>query len=601
MAASRRAIRVGALAALMTVAVAGAARAQSGQNVLLIVNAQSDASARIADYYASRRGVPADQVLRLNLPVDEEISRPVYQAQIEQPIGGWLTTHAAQDRILYLVLTKDVPLRIAGTSGQQGTIASVDSELTLLYRRLTGGLTPATGSIPNPFFAAGTGLEKARPFSHRTHDIYLVARLDGYTVADVTAMIDRGLAPSRDGLVLLDGRLEVLPSIGNRWLAGAADALGRVEGWSERVRHDSGSTVLRDSPNVLGYYSWGSNDRTDGTRHLGHQFNPGALAAQFVSTDARTFREPPDQWTVNGNPFRGSHQSLIGDLIRDGITGVAGHVAEPYLNATIRPDVLFPAYVSGFNLVESFYLALPVLSWQTVVIGDPLCAPFRTTDVPADELNPSVDATSELPAFLSERRVARLVAAGATPEAALWMARAEVRMGRQDQAGGREALERATSIDEGLVAGHLLLGMLYERTESWDAAIDRYRRIVAQSPDHLIALNNLAYTLAVRRNSPAEALPFAVRGFASGKGGPAAADTLAWVYHLLGRDEEAEPLIDAAARSVPQNAEIQLHAAAILLARGKKDAAVSALDRALALDATLADHPDVQALRTQIR
>ena len=31
-------------------------------------------------------------------------------------------------------------------------------------------------------------------------------------------------------------------------------------------------------------------------------------------------------WVVNDtkNPFGGSHQSLIGDLIRDGVTGVAG-------------------------------------------------------------------------------------------------------------------------------------------------------------------------------------------------------------------------------------------------------------------------------------
>ena len=38
--------------------------------------------------------------------------------------------------------------------------------------------------------------------------------------------------------------------------------------------------------------------------------------------------------------------------------------------------MLFPAYLAGFNLIESFYLAIPHLSWQTIVVGDPLCAPF---------------------------------------------------------------------------------------------------------------------------------------------------------------------------------------------------------------------------------
>ena len=61
-----------------------------------------------------------------------------YERQIERPIAEWITSHAAQDRILYIVLIKGVPLRIAGTPGRQGTVASVDSELTLLYRRLVG-------------------------------------------------------------------------------------------------------------------------------------------------------------------------------------------------------------------------------------------------------------------------------------------------------------------------------------------------------------------------------------------------------------------------------------------------------------------------------
>ena len=42
------------------------------------------------------------------------------------------------DRIFYIVLTKGIPLRISGSGGRAGTAASVDSELTLLYRKLVG-------------------------------------------------------------------------------------------------------------------------------------------------------------------------------------------------------------------------------------------------------------------------------------------------------------------------------------------------------------------------------------------------------------------------------------------------------------------------------
>ena len=139
------------------------------------------------------------QVLRLPLPVAEEISRADYEQKIEGPIGFWIASHAAQDRIAYIVLTKGVPLRIAGTGGTAGTVASVDSELTLLYRKLAGRAINPAGSVRNPYFHDAPASTPAPRFTHRTHDIYLVGRLDGYATADVKAMIDKGLAPSSNG------------------------------------------------------------------------------------------------------------------------------------------------------------------------------------------------------------------------------------------------------------------------------------------------------------------------------------------------------------------------------------------------------------------
>ena len=105
-------------------------------------------------------------------------------------------------------------------------------------------------------------------------------------------------------------------------------------------------------------------------------------------------------WLDRATYYAGSPQSLTGDLIREGVTGVAGHVAEPFLDAAIRPDILFPAYVSGFNLAESFYLAMPYLSWQAVVIGDPLCAPFPRKPLQAADIDKGIDPATELPALL---------------------------------------------------------------------------------------------------------------------------------------------------------------------------------------------------------
>lgn len=589
----------GAVLSVLVVAVPGRAAAQTGENVLVVTNASSAESQEIADYYALKRAIPREQVLRLEMPGEEEVPRFVYQSAIEAPIQKWLTANAAQDRILYIVLTKDVPLRIAGSGGPQGTVASVDSELTLLYRRLAGSAPPTSGPIANPYFA-DEGLEAGVPFSHRDFDLFLVTRLDGYSVDDVKALIDRGTAPGRTGSIVLDGRLELVESVGNRWLSAAADALRGLPEWEANTVLDTGGTVLQDTMDVLGYYSWGSNDRTAGRRSLNIGFVPGALAAQFVSTDARTFQEPPDGWLVNDRPFRGSHQSLIGDLIRSGITGVAGHVAEPYLNATIRPDILFPAYVSGFNLAESFYRAMPALSWQTVVVGDPLCAPFREHEPSAEELSPPLDETTHLPAFLSERRKTVLLATGLDPEAVSWMARADVHRTRDDVAGEREALERTTAIDPDYLPAHLALARSHEFAGEWDEAIDRYHQILKFSPGDTTVLNNLAYTMATKKADPAGALPFARRAYNEANSNPAIMDTLAWIYHLLGQDLDAEPLATRAANLAPSSAEIQYHAAAILAGRGKFGAAKTSLNRALRLDPQLADDPDVQALRKRL-
>ena len=99
---------------------------------------------------------------------------------------------------------------------------------------------------------------------------------------------------------------------------------------------------------------------------------------EFVSTNGRTFGKPPAKWNIGSwkdesTWFAKSPQSLTADYIHEGVTGASGHVDEPYLHLTPRPDYLLPAYYNGRNLAESYYLAIPAVSWQNIVIGDPLC------------------------------------------------------------------------------------------------------------------------------------------------------------------------------------------------------------------------------------
>ncbi len=137
--------------------------------------------------------------------------------------------------------------------------------------------------------------------------------------------------------------------------------------------------MLYDQKDVIGYASWGSNDQNRKRRWLGFQWLPGGIATEFVSTNMRTLKRPPDGWTYttwqdHEHSWAGSPQSLTADLIHEGATGASGNVYEPYLAACARPDYVLPAYFEGRNLAESFYLGLQFLSWQSVVLGDPLCS-----------------------------------------------------------------------------------------------------------------------------------------------------------------------------------------------------------------------------------
>ena len=191
-----------------------------------MINETSPESRDVGEYYIQKRQIPAENVVRLQAPVSDEIDRTVYASRVETPIAAWLNRHTAWDRILYIVLTKGVPLRIAGTSGQTGTVSSVDSELTLLYRKMTGTAIVLNGPVRNPYYTEGIPQGGIKPFTHEKQDIFLVTRLDGFTAAQAKGLVDRALAPSRDGQIVLDGRIEVgTQTPGNSWLERAATAM----------------------------------------------------------------------------------------------------------------------------------------------------------------------------------------------------------------------------------------------------------------------------------------------------------------------------------------------------------------------------------------
>jgi uncharacterized protein (TIGR03790 family) len=346
----------------------GIAQAQNRASVLLVVNDSSQISRNIGEYYARRRLIPPKNVCHIRTDPKEDIPRSQYDREIATPIAACLNRNQLTEQILYIATTAGLPLRIEGVMAIDGDIASIDSELTLLYAdRKQGQPHPLKGGVPNPLFGKRTA-----KFTHADFPIYLVTRLAAYDFEGVKASIDACLQATNRGKFVLD--LDNSGKEGDTWLRQAAALLPQ-----ERVVFDNSAKVVYDQTDVIGYASWGSNDPNRHRRFLGFRWLPGSIATEFVSTNARSFERPPGNWNISdwSSPklwFKGSPQTMTADYLLEGATAATGHVIEPYLSMTPHPELLLPAYYSGRNLAESFYLSILWLSWENIVVGDPLCS-----------------------------------------------------------------------------------------------------------------------------------------------------------------------------------------------------------------------------------
>ena len=378
---------------------------RSPDQVLLVFNANSPISKAIADDYACKRHVTNILSIRCKDSAvsaeNESIPLGDYQQSIETPVRKYLAVHTNID---FIVLTKGVPTRIKGASfGSSDQIGdshypdqsvyhvgrpSVDSTLAALeYTNLPGALIiNITGSGGTGFAFSNRYWNATEPFTHKKFGGYLVTRLDAYTQAGAEALVTQALEAEQDltnGKVLFD----VQPIFG---LGDKASQPSPITGtlilrespWDEYnadMRHAHDVMVQRGIPdeldlserfvgqrtNLLGYFSWGSNDaRYSPQAYQTLFFSPGSISDTAVSTSARTF------WPTHGG------QSLLVDLIAHGLTCGKGYVNEPLLQANASPTILMGRYTSGYTMAESFYAASRFVGWEDIIVGDPLCCPY---------------------------------------------------------------------------------------------------------------------------------------------------------------------------------------------------------------------------------
>jgi uncharacterized protein (TIGR03790 family) len=396
---------------VFTLAHAGPALKRSPGEVLLVVNTSSPISRAIADDYAGKRRIAnrlsvqcQDSALSAKF---ETITLADYTRELQNPIRAYLAAH---QNINFIVLTKGVPIRI--TTAAMGSCdehsrepenirghPSVDSYLAALdYTSLPAAVKiniAGSGAIGCAY--SNRYWNATESFSHARYGGYLVTRLDGYTEADAKSLVIRSLEAERDisrivtaGKVLLD--VEPVFGLGDKATQPAPITSTNIlaeSQWSEfnaDMRHAADVLTVRGIPveldlttkfiggrsNLLGYFSWGSNDERSwggnefysAKAYLSLYFAPGAVSDTAVSTSARTFL-----------PATGG-QSLMADLIAHGLTGAKGYTDEPLLQAIASPTIVFERYTAGYTLAESFYAASHFVAWEDVVIGDPLCCPY---------------------------------------------------------------------------------------------------------------------------------------------------------------------------------------------------------------------------------
>ncbi len=374
---------------------------RSADEVLLVINTNSPISQAIGEDYAQKRSVK--NILSIQCPdsalstQNEAIKLTDYAQSIETPVRTYLAAHTNID---FIVLTKGIPIRITGSdmgSCDEHSHApreirghpAVDSCLAALdYTNFPNALKiDITGSGAIGCAYSNRYWNATEPFSHTKFGGYLVTRLDGYTETDAKALVTESLATEHGlthGKILFD--VQPIFGLGDKttppapitgpiilrespWDTYNADlqrahALLTQRGIPDEL--DLTPTFIGSRSNLLGYFSWGSNDaRYSSAAYQTLFFAPGALSDTAVSTCARTFL-----------PTQGG-QSLLADLIAHGLTCGKGYVDEPLLQANASPSIVLDRYTSGYTMAESFYAASRFVSWEDVVVGDPLCCPYR--------------------------------------------------------------------------------------------------------------------------------------------------------------------------------------------------------------------------------
>ena len=310
----------------------------------LVINTADPYSVAVGAYYAKRRGLEPEQVLRVSVPLGASLALEDFERlrqQIDDHFGP-----AAQA----LALAWTAPWAVGCNSITGALAAGFDAALC--------ANSCGRPSRVSPYFNSPS----ARPFAdHGFRPSMLLAAKD---VDGAKALIDRGVAsdsalarrgrPTVNVLLLTTGdvhrgiRQRVYPPAGPVATVGIDVKVQNAGHWSAVPRIlmvTTGSQTVEFEPRP----SWAPGGLGDHLTSFG-----GALTAPF------------------------GHSTAL-DWIAAGATASHGAVSEPcnHLQKFPHPQVLLLHYLQGSTAIEAYWKSV---AWpqQSLFVGEPLAAPFAT-------------------------------------------------------------------------------------------------------------------------------------------------------------------------------------------------------------------------------
>jgi tetratricopeptide (TPR) repeat protein len=187
---------------------------------------------------------------------------------------------------------------------------------------------------------------------------------------------------------------------------------------------------------------------------------------------------------------------------------------------------------------------------------------------------------------------ARLSRVDATPEIYLYLVSLYALSGLNDQALATVEKTRVRFSDNAEVAYRL--GLFYEQFHQPERAMDEMKRAIALDPQHVEALNYLAYAYAERRENLDEALALAQRAVTL-QAEAHTLDTLGWVFFARGELDNAQKYLAQAIERSGDDPIILEHYGDVLRAKRAYKEAVVIYQRSLAVQ------PDNATLRAKLQ